>query len=626
MEALKEEDEENKESTFKIVDNDDAIQPSNITIDNVIMDSGRKEMLLNSINNFITFYSDRENNQQFKETYGYGNGLILVFTGTSGCGKTMLSYALANYFKKKIVNIGISSALDSSYSFNDKDNYDRAQELLGILDQANKMNAITLMDEADKNDQRITNISNILTMIDRFEGILILTSNNSSWCNGSLLRRINHIFRFDIPTQEEQFKIWQVTIPDAYKDWFNDVDFHKLSTMFNFTGGLIKIIIQSCIREAFNSETPKVTMDNIIKIGVNLSKQIFNQYSNTTGKIEHFFNSNDYDNNNKKNNTHSNLIAIDSKYYKESYKVLDKAISSYDTYRKIKGLTMFTNGNQYDTTINSKGRVTLVNSADITYTLQVLLEVLHSMSLSARIIDQEMLFDTHLISHPLYKDETTFLKAISDPILGIKCPLIILDNNINDIINKIIPDLNIIYSKTSKKDIFVYHPNSDSIKHDINDTDDNNFTTTMSVVGEMLLSIINKDYSDVYILVNVSGANSNTLDNLCKSLDNIYYINLQDIVKVEDRKNLLRNMIKQLNDSSIVFDSKKLNGIIDKNTESFKRINPMNLSSIVKNAYIRAITECKEDKSDIVDKFYETLTMLYNRSNGGIVSDNPMFR
>ena len=61
MEALKEEDEENKESTFEIIDNDDTIQPSNITIDNVIMDSGRKEMLLNSINNFITFWYSKSN-------------------------------------------------------------------------------------------------------------------------------------------------------------------------------------------------------------------------------------------------------------------------------------------------------------------------------------------------------------------------------------------------------------------------------------------------------------------------------------------------------------------------------------------------------------------------------------
>nr|DAE84706.1 MAG TPA: ATPase [Caudoviricetes sp.] len=590
---------------------------STITMDNVIMDDERKEMLLNTVSNFISFFSNTENIELFKDVYGYGNGLILLFTGTSGCGKTMLAHALANHFNKKIMMISSNSYLDYNSCYRENDTFVQSEDLIKCLAQVNKLNAIALMDEADKTDSRINNIANVMNMIEKFEGILIITTNNNSWCNGSLMRRINHIFRFDIPTQEEQYKIWKVTIPDTYTDWFKDVDFDLLSNKFNFTGGLIKNIIQSSIRDCYSSNNKKITTNNIVKISNLLSRQIFNQYYNTTDRIDHFFSADTNIHIQKKDS----MIAINSKYYKDAYDKIDRVISSYDQYRKIKGIAMFSDGNLYDDTINHKGRVTFINSDDITYTLQIMLEVLRNKNETARIINQEILFDNKLISHPLYKEETNFITALSDPILGTKCPLIVVDNNINDIINKLIPDLKIIQKKKSKRSICTGYSviNCNEIK-DISDTDENNYTTTLSAIGDLMIKLLHKDYSDTYILINSTNSN---IEKLCASIDGIYYLNLRDTI-IKDNKKLLASMIDKLNCATVKFDSKKMEEIIP--TEALNQINPMSLSSLIKDAYGRAIVECKADRSDLCDCFYENLKKVYDQLYSNINNNNiPKF-
>lgn len=608
--------EENKEQrrqedAFIIEDN---TIDSNISIDNVIIDSARKEMIINSISNFISFFSNSDNNKLFRDVYGYGNGLTLLFTGTSGCGKTMLAHALANYFNKKIMMIGINPYLDYNYCHIDKDIRSQSDDLVKCLSEVNKLNAIALIDEADKTDSRLSNIGNILNMIEHFEGILIITTNNTSWCNGSLMRRINHIFKFDIPTQEDQLQIWKVNIPDAYKDWFSEVDFDYLSNKFNFTGGLIKNIVQSAIRDSYGNKSDKISTSSIVKISNILSRQIFNQYYSTSDRMDHFFSA---DTNIHIQNRNP-MIAINTKYYKDAYDKIDRIVSSYDTYRKIKGIAMFSDGNSYDNTINRKGRITFINSTDITYTLQVMLEVLRNRNESARIINQEIMFENTLLSHPLYKNDTTFIKAIGDPMLGINCPMIIVDNIVNDIINKAISDLTIIQKKNSKRCIYLgYSSGNGGDERDINDTDKDNYTNTLSAIGDLILNLLGKDYSDTYFLVNTS---NNNLENICKSIEGIYYVDLRKIVN-KDAKKLLSDMIDMLNDSHIEYDSKRIDSIMS--TDILNKMNPMSLSILIKDAYSRAIVNCKKDKCDLNNKFYDVLKEKYTQSYN---SDNfPMF-
>lgn len=599
-----------QEDAFIIEDN---TVDSNISIDNVIIDSARKEMIINSISNFISFFSNSDNNKLFRDVYGYGNGLTLLFTGTSGCGKTMLAHGLANYFNKKIMMIGVNPYLDYNYCHIDKDIQSQSDDLVKCLSEVNKLNAIALIDEADKTDSRLNNIGNILNMIERFEGILIITTNNNSWCNGSLMRRINHIFKFDIPTQEDQLQIWKVNIPDAYKDWFSEVDFDYLSSKFNFTGGLIKNIIQSAIRDSYGNKSDKITTSSIVKISNILSRQIFNQYYSTSNRMDHFFSA---DTNIHVQN-HNSMISINTKYYKDAYDKIDRIVSSYDTYRKIKGIAMFSDGNSYDNTINRKGRITFINSTDITYTLQVMLEVLRNRNESARIINQEIMFENKLLSHPLYKEDTTFIKAIGDPILGTNCPMIIVDNIVNDIINKTISDLAIIQKKNSKRCIYLGYNNSGGDERDINDTDKDNYTNTLSAIGDLILNLLGKDYNDTYFLVNT---NDNNLETICKNIDGIYYVDLRQIVN-KDAKKLLSHMIGMLDDSHIKYDSDKVDSIIS--IDTLNKMNPMTLSILIKDAYSRAIIDCKKDKCDLNDKFYNVFKEIYMQSYN---SDNfPMF-
>ncbi|KAK4223081.1 26S proteasome regulatory subunit 4 [Podospora fimiseda] len=122
---------------------------------------------------------------------GKGKGLIGLFSGPPGCGKTLTAEAVAEVTKRPLYNV---SAGELGVKPDVVD-----QKLTGILELAHKWNAVLLLDEADvflherdqENVQRNALVSIFLRQLEYYQGILILTTNRLSTIDPAFESRIH---------------------------------------------------------------------------------------------------------------------------------------------------------------------------------------------------------------------------------------------------------------------------------------------------------------------------------------------------------------------------------------------------------------------------------------------------
>lgn len=136
-------------------------------------------------------------------------GVIALFAGASGTGKTMAAEVVANELGLGLFIIDLASVVSKFIGETEKN-------LEKVFDYANKGRAILFFDEADalfgKRSQvkdshdRYANIeiSYLLQRIEAFPGLAILTTNMKSALDESFLRRIRHVVNFPVPDKSER--------------------------------------------------------------------------------------------------------------------------------------------------------------------------------------------------------------------------------------------------------------------------------------------------------------------------------------------------------------------------------------------------------------------------------------
>ena len=67
----------------------------------MIINSEQKELILNTISNFDAYKRCRKK-MGLDDAITYGAGMVMLFHGPSGTGKTMMANALANKLNKKV--------------------------------------------------------------------------------------------------------------------------------------------------------------------------------------------------------------------------------------------------------------------------------------------------------------------------------------------------------------------------------------------------------------------------------------------------------------------------------------------------------------------------------------------
>ena len=203
----------------------------------------------------------------FGKKLSTGKGLCCLFVGEPGTGKTLCAEILAQELNQNLYQISIPRVMSKYIGETEKN-------IARIFQTARANNSILLFDEADalfttrvKVETSVDRFSNmeinlLLQEIERFDGIVLLTTNLEKNLDKAFERRIQFKIRFPFPDKKYRAKIWQGLVPkECPID--PEVDWDLIGESFELAGGSIK---NSILRAAYKAarDTKRITMDHLV--------------------------------------------------------------------------------------------------------------------------------------------------------------------------------------------------------------------------------------------------------------------------------------------------------------------------------------------------------------------------
>ena len=183
----------------------------------------------------------------FGEKLSSGKGVVSLFAGQSGTGKTMAAGVIAGELGLDLYKIDLSGVVSKYIGETEKN-------LGAIFRDASLSNAILFFDEADalfgKRSEvrdahdRYANIETayLLQQIEDYAGPVILSTNLKMNLDEAFLRRMHFVIDFPMPEEAYRYRIWTSTLPAALP-LAEDADFHFLAKQFRISGGNIRNIV-----------------------------------------------------------------------------------------------------------------------------------------------------------------------------------------------------------------------------------------------------------------------------------------------------------------------------------------------------------------------------------------------
>ncbi|MBM4366279.1 MAG: AAA family ATPase [Deltaproteobacteria bacterium] len=224
------------------------------TLDQVVIAEEDKRRILSVVQNHEAYLAARKK-CGFDEVIRYGRGVLLLFHGAPGTGKTMTAHGVAHAVGRRVLNVDIPTFLQTGNS---------AQFLPALFREARLQDALLFFDECESllgarsRGNELMNV--LLTEIERFEGIAVLATNSPEALDPALERRILMRLRFAEPDRAARLAIWKKHLPPE-APLAPDVDLDALASQFEMTGGYIKNAVLTAVAEAVHdgSASPSIT-------------------------------------------------------------------------------------------------------------------------------------------------------------------------------------------------------------------------------------------------------------------------------------------------------------------------------------------------------------------------------
>jgi AAA+ superfamily predicted ATPase len=194
-------------------------------------------------------------------------GLVALFSGSSGTGKTMATEIIAGDLGLDVFKLDLSAVVSKYIG-------ETERNLEEIFEAASAGNLVLFFDEADslfgKRSEvkdardRYANIevSYLLQRLEAYDGVVILASNFEKNIDEAFVRRIHARVEFAVPKPPERRLIWKRNLPDTAPVVGVDVD--DLADRFELSGGSIR---NAAVHAAFlaASEGSAITMEHTVR-------------------------------------------------------------------------------------------------------------------------------------------------------------------------------------------------------------------------------------------------------------------------------------------------------------------------------------------------------------------------
>lgn len=194
----------------------------------------------------------------FDRRLSLGRGVVAMFTGGSGTGKTMAAELLAREQGADLYKVDLS-AVASKYVGETEKNLDR------VFADAEQSNAMLFFDEADalfakrgevkEARDRWANVEMafLLQRVEEFRGVVVLASNLRQNIDTAFLRRLHAIVDFPAPDAAARLRIWRGMFPAGLR-FPDDDQLAVLAARFPVSGGSIKNIVLDAAFRALRAD------------------------------------------------------------------------------------------------------------------------------------------------------------------------------------------------------------------------------------------------------------------------------------------------------------------------------------------------------------------------------------
>jgi adenylate kinase family enzyme len=180
---------------------------------------------------------------------GKSGGCIFLLHGPPGVGKTLTCEAISEKLHQPMYSITVGECGTTPVELETK--------LARILEIANKWNAIILIDEADiymekrQNSDIVRNamVGIFLRLLERYQGIMFLTTNRATELDEAFRSRISIIIGYKAFDVETRVKVWNNLLQVANVNLSQD-EIKDISTKYDINGRQIKNAIRlvQCMR------------------------------------------------------------------------------------------------------------------------------------------------------------------------------------------------------------------------------------------------------------------------------------------------------------------------------------------------------------------------------------------
>ena len=196
----------------------------------------------------------------------------IIFYGVAGTGKTLTALALAKSLKKDVLSFDCSKIL-SMYIGESEKNVRSIFDKYYELRTQTKSEPVLLLNEADQflssrasggvssSDKMHNQMQNIfLEQIERFDGILIATTNLLENLDKAFSRRFNYKIEFVKPNKAQRIDLWKKLIP-VNLPLEENFDIEELAK-YELTGGQIELVIKNTAYKIAVSDEPLFKVEN----------------------------------------------------------------------------------------------------------------------------------------------------------------------------------------------------------------------------------------------------------------------------------------------------------------------------------------------------------------------------